>query len=127
MRRMTRTIYITLLSACMLFGTIIGARAASAASMKGNFLLQQCTSSGGPARVTCLAYLLGYVDSTIVWKVNVGGIPVCIPSEADIVEQIADVVVKWLKNHPTDLDQAAGYLMKLILEETWPCRESALQ
>jgi hypothetical protein len=73
-------------------------------------------------RITCTGYVLGYVDATVVWKVNAGGISVCIPSEDVTIQQIVDIVVKWLKTHPWDLNQAAGALIKTILEETWPCR-----
>jgi hypothetical protein len=103
------------------------ATCAKAASMKGDFLLQQCTSNTVEGGFVCLGYVLGYVDATIVWKVNAGGTSICIPSEDVTNQQIIDIVVKWLKNHPRDLNQAAGYLLKIILEETWPCREGTLQ
>src|SRR5262245_38234637 len=104
---------------------LAGTAPASTGSMNGNYLLQQCTSNTEQGRTACIGYVLGYVDATVVWKVNVGGIPVCIPEEPRLtIQQIADVIVKWLKTHPREKDQAAGHLVKIILEETWPCRES---
>jgi len=77
------------------------------------------------SKVAPPALVLGYVDATVVWKVNVGGIPVCIPEEPRLtIQQIADVIVKWFTTHLKEKDQAAGYLVKVILEETWRCRES---
>jgi Rap1a immunity proteins len=99
------------------------ATCAKAASMKGNQLLQYCTTTT-EHRIICIGYVLGFVDATVFWMVNASGISICIPSEDVTIDQIADVVVKWLKAHPQDLKQAAGFLVATILEETWPCRES---
>ena len=47
--------------------------------------------------------------------------PVPCPSTSVTGEQLTDVVIKWLDDHPEKRDRAAPYLIDAALNEAFPC------
>jgi hypothetical protein len=66
--------------------------------------------------VRCVAYVDGVTDG---W-VQAGG-HLCAPASATL-EQYADVVSKYLEDHPERLHLQAGMLVIEALNRAWPCK-----
>jgi hypothetical protein len=55
-----------------------------------------------------------------------GPLGICLPPGKPLSNrQIARTFVKWLQEHPDELELPADYLALRILEETYPCKATA--
>jgi hypothetical protein len=103
----------------------------------GEGLLQNCIDAeralDGDRNVThlqvqgatqCLNYINGVTDVVHLFppKTDDGRQLVCFPKETVTTGQLARVVLKYLRDHPEELNQARIKLVLVALGKTWPCR-----
>jgi hypothetical protein len=90
----------------------------------GNAFLAACTGEGHNVHVEamCFAYIDGVMDGLTLAKIKPdgSGVDYCLPRTATR-QQIFDVVVKWIKEHPEDRDILASALIKRAVIKTFPC------
>jgi hypothetical protein len=70
----------------------------------------------------CLAYLSGFIDGYVLGAV--GGSPIACFPEDGTVGQVARIVVKWMKDHPEKLNEAAPVCVLTALYNAFPCKTS---
>ena len=109
--------------------TIIGlglgvcGNADAAEFMTGKSLLHVCedSSPNGPSAGICIGYVSGASDQldgmkgTVLPQLNY-----CLDKTVT-TSQLRSLVVKYLRNHPESLDQAASYLIYDALTDAYPC------
>ena len=106
--------------------TVLVAGPAQAVFYDGNRLYEWCATPEGDPRyswssINCNGYVTGVIDSLeVAEKAGSGPITVCVPSGAT-VQQVRDVVLKYLTNHPEQRHTAAAILTILALREAFPC------
>ncbi len=113
----------------------------------GNYLLTACkqalnatdTNQRWTEQATyCVSYITGYIAGSsnttfALWVRKYGpssitperaysefGV-VCMPDNVTNA-QIERVVVRYLDNHPSDLNKSSGFLMMQALQDAWPCK-----
>lgn len=70
----------------------------------------------------CLTYIEGFLDGYALGAV--GGSPIaCLPEDVT-VGQVARIVVKWMKDHPEKLNDAAPVCVLAALYNSFPCKNS---
>lgn len=96
--------------------------------LTGNELLTQC-GDGSDSHLTstagglgCLGYVAAASDTHDIW-VFWGHLPrqMCIPNGVTAV-QLAQVSVKFLKEHPEELHNSASSLLLHALKKAFPCQ-----
>jgi Ssp1 endopeptidase immunity protein Rap1a len=92
--------------------------------MSGNTLLTSCRSTN---RTECIGYIAGLLDMYGFMEAaeegtlkKAGNRPFCIPDSVTI-DQLADVVVKFLDAHPTHRHYEAAGLLAGAFMEGFPC------
>ncbi|HMG84944.1 MAG TPA: Rap1a/Tai family immunity protein [Terracidiphilus sp.] len=76
--------------------------------------------------VSCLAYLRGMSDTFDLWKVfndqrrQNNPPPACVPNGVT-AREIAIVVMKFIKRHPTEMHHAASDVALTALMDAYPC------
>jgi hypothetical protein len=117
---------ITKLAAAALAALAIGAATvpAAAGEITGNMMYSSCQQKNGmPDRVTCLGYIRGAADAVMsLHDLNPGAIPVCMTGN-ETGEQLADVVVKFLRENPVERAANGGLIVTMALHEAWPCKK----
>ncbi len=96
----------------------------------GNDLFDHCTADTNSVQYSfCIAYIEGAVDmigslqgavaatdDKSFWKLNA----ICVPNAATI-GQIVDVVIKYMKDHPEQRADKAGWIITRSLLQVWSC------
>jgi len=124
--------YILAISFCFTLSTLANA------AVDGNELLQKCepieklyddpaslSSKEGSGVVYCLGYIDGFME-TFSFQLQaqiVPGVPYCLPEETLSKKEIVMSVVDYLKNHPEELANPAGYHLFMALRQAYPCRQ----
>lgn len=81
----------------------------------GNELHKYCRQSPGAARTFCLGYVSGVVSALR------GETYFCIPSQSARIDHLADIVEKYLREHPDEAQQSAAEIVKTALGQEFPC------
>ncbi len=117
----TKSLVAGALLAIVSFGPAQAADAVPAI-LSGDQLLSDCLSKDPGRVLRCASYIAGVADALAVSRYR-DGRPPCMPVDAT-VEQVKDVAVRYLRQHP-DYDEttAAGLVMNAIVAE-WKCGEA---
>jgi hypothetical protein len=96
------------------------AAAAVHAIMHGNELLRVCNSVLDiPDEFDgCDTYIVGATDALDLVAPHLTNI--CRP-QSHAIQQLRDIVVNWLGEHPEERHRPAAKLIGLALAEAWPC------
>jgi hypothetical protein len=89
--------------------------------LKGHDLLRLCSSqAGSPELNFCFGYIEGIRDG-LVWLAAAEKSRASVAISGKVTqEQLADVVVKYLKEHPERRERAAGILVLVALKQAFP-------
>jgi hypothetical protein len=89
--------------------------------LKGHDLLRLCTSNAGSSELNfCFGYIEGIRDG-LVWLAAAEKSRASVAISGKVTqEQLADVVVKYLKEHPERRERAAGILVLVALKQAFP-------
>ena len=97
-------------------------------------VLDMCQYVGKPTRdqdvrekaltLSCLSYTSGFMKGVIAGSIAASkdGQPLVCPSEDVTPQQIASVVLKYLREHPEDRHEDALGLVYIALARTFPCK-----
>jgi hypothetical protein len=109
----------TLASIVLVCGVALSSQAIAFRTFyNGNEILDACTSTKIGARQFCHAYIAG-VSDTLEWRRAAKGLKTdCVRMSAS-TDQVADVAIKFLKEHPADRDSSAAALIQTALEESF--------
>jgi hypothetical protein len=101
--------------------SLAGDQAISVSGLNGHDLLRLCTSRAGSSELNfCFGYIEGIRDSLIwVAVARKSKPPVAIPDKMT-QEQLANVIVKYLNEHPEKQDRAAGLVVLVALKQAFP-------
>lgn len=91
-----------------------------AALATGNNLYEACTGTQGTAQLGCTGYIMGVADTLYALPSYTGKAVVCLPDGYDL-QQVKDVVVKYLGAHPEDRAKSASVLVISALLVAFPC------
>jgi len=90
--------------------------------LTGNQFLNVCTGTlQGTAKALCFGYVKGLADGLALWRGTHPSAPVCF-SERVTGQQLLDVGLKYVAEHPETRDQDLGNLLGRAFFEVWPCR-----
>jgi hypothetical protein len=91
----------------------------------GEKLLGDCTQQSWPTKIDdrysyswCLGFIHGVVAGFDMGRYSL--VDLCIPKNTKISE-LKDVIVFYLRRHPSDLNEDAIVLMATAWKEKWPC------
>jgi hypothetical protein len=129
-------VYPNRILALLLLVAASAARATGDASFTGEDLLQGCvmaeqemngatlTRDQGEPAMGCISYIAGVRDTiTLYPPTNKGKQLICIPKDQKITGgQLVRVVLKWLRDHPEELNMPRVVTVLEALRDTWPCR-----
>lgn len=92
------------------------------AVVHGNELLQLCTGEpdAPDSFDSCDTYIIGATDALDLVALHLTNI--CRP-ERHSIQQLRDITVNWLEEHPEERHRPAAKLIGLALAEAWPCDE----
>jgi len=81
------------------------------------------TESEGMDALLCIAYLGGFTDAiTLSAQLTGPREPrICLPKSGVPTEQLARIMVKWLREHPENLHKSARIELMISLTNTFPC------
>lgn len=85
----------------------------------GNNLLIACTAAPGVQQGYCYGYINAIADATS--NNTIDGFKACIPQQVQ-VEQLRDVVIQYLRNHPAERHYSVLGLVAKALAGAFPCR-----
>ena len=89
--------------------------------LKGHDLLRLCTSDARSRELNfCFGYIEGIRDGLVWLAAAEKSKPSVAISGKMTREQLTDVVVKYLKEHPERRDRAAGILVLIALKQAFP-------
>jgi len=100
--------------------------AEAAIIMNGNALYDLCQHykteklKGGELSVGCFMYISG-ATQTLVLNDDTKLMKSPCPGKGVTDEQIADVVIKWMEDHPEKRDLPGPYIIAISLEQAFPC------
>jgi Rap1a immunity proteins len=106
-----------LLLGVLVLAAIIGQANAVEGFVDGNKLLGWCAAQPGPNRLSCMAYVAG-VSDTFDAAHAVNNSRSCTPAAATL-NQIVDVVLKYLNQHPEQRHLPASALVMVAIAEAW--------
>lgn len=86
------------------------------AFVHGNDLLQNCQNPD----VACVSYVSGVADTLEMVAPHLTNI--CRPG-AVTVDQLVDVLIAWLEEHPAERHRPAAKLAGMAFTEAWPCNK----
>ena len=95
----------------------------TSAFTSGNEVYSACTSPSSQivAVKTCLTYVAGVLDAiTMMQDEHMARRTVCSAMGVSI-DQVKDVSVRWLANHPEARHHSAASLLLAAFQEAWPC------
>jgi len=113
------------MSILLVFGVMLAGNSAHAQRSNyqfetGNTLLEKCESrQGTTGYYICLGYLVGVADTFDALRPTTR-FDYCL-REGATNAQLQRVVVKYLKEHPEELDLSAGWLVVLALTDAFHC------
>ena len=84
-------------------------------------MLQNCEKDAGVACAYTLGYVAGVSDTLAAPSLDVS---ICAPLDVTR-QQLNDVVHLWLKNNPGKRSYAATSIVRVAMQETWPCTEES--
>jgi Rap1a immunity proteins len=106
----------------------------SAQGQDGNFFLRACSAAvkqadGGKLNddeqmgaIFCASYVAGYVDAVSLFTTALKAqAPICIPERGITNEQGARLLVKHLRETPSDLHKSGRVTLFVVLASTFPC------
>jgi hypothetical protein len=88
--------------------------------LTGTALYELCTADERSKQLSCLSYIEGASDA-LGTAVKLIGQPLFCTAQGVSVGQEKDVVVGYLRDHPTDRHQSAGVLTAIALTIAFPC------
>jgi hypothetical protein len=83
-----------------------------------HFKKERLTGSLGPS---CLMYVTG-IAQTLLMNDDSDHMASPCPGDGVTNEQITDVVIKWLEDHPARREAPAPFIVMTALNEAFPCR-----
>jgi hypothetical protein len=91
----------------------------------GNDVLETCSAKGTDSLIVCVAHIQGVVAGVEVQRALVErkGRPTCgfeVPAGVS-GEQMRDVVVKYLRDHPEERHLPGGLMIFMALRGAFPC------
>jgi hypothetical protein len=100
---------------------LTGSRAAEAQFYSGNDLHGYCSVDRGNLHYAqymgiCQGFVAGVVDSSL----RPLSFRVCVPAGVTL-QQTADVVTNYLRDHPEERHYTAQSLVVFALQQAWPC------
>lgn len=108
--------------------------AVSAQGHDGNFFLRTCSAAvkqadGGKLNadeqmgaIFCASYVAGYVDAVTLFTTALKAqAPICMPEQGITNEQGARLLVKHLRENPSDLHKSGRVTLFVVLANTFPC------
>ncbi len=92
------------------------------AVVHGNELLQICkgATDDPDAFDSCDTYIIGATDALDLVALHLTNI--CRP-ESHSIQQLRDITVLWLEEHPEERHRPAAKLIGLALADAWPCNK----
>ena len=96
-------------------GSLFGAPPALGYFMTGNTIMPDCQAQPAPTGA-CVAYVVGVIDGMWWGEPNMN----CIP-DGVTTGQLAQVVAKFLRDHPERLQLNAPVLIADAIGGAWPC------
>ena len=87
----------------------------------GNDLWSRCSGKGDLNIGLCGGFVVGITDAMMGSGGGISGRRACIPLSV-LVEQITDVVKRYLEQHPEQRHYSAASLVAQALSETFPCK-----
>jgi hypothetical protein len=121
MRSPTGYLFLVLIASC------VTAFAQTEPISDGNTLKQNCAyaekaeepnGNAGYQAFACVAYISGVIDG---YQEAEPKYPLCYPAQVT-VGQMADVVMKFLRDHPEELHKPAGFLVLRAIGVAFPCK-----
>jgi hypothetical protein len=100
----------------------------------GNDLLEMCQYVDKPVSdqpvgekaltLSCLSYTSGFMDGVLAGSIaaSKNGQPLVCPSEEVTPQQVASVILKYLREHPEDGHEDALGLAYVALAHVFPCK-----
>jgi hypothetical protein len=89
--------------------------------LKGHDLLRLCTSRTGSSELNfCFGYIEGIRDGLVWLAAAQKSKPSVAISERVTKEQLTNVIVKYVNEHPERRDRAAGLLVLIALKQAFP-------
>jgi hypothetical protein len=125
---MTNSKFVVLAATVLLSGMAASGQSSDPAarttlSFTGNQFLEVCSLEINHGK--CLMYMSGLVHGLVDASYHHGSpISLCIPDEATN-QQVLDVALKYLKDHPESRDGLSAFLVPKAIIETWSCKESS--
>jgi hypothetical protein len=108
--------------------SLAGEQGIVVSGLKGHDLLRLCTSQAGSNELNfCLGYIEGIRDGLMWLAAAQKSRPSVAISEKVTREQLADVVVKYLNQHPERRDRAAGILVFIAFKQAFPPKSKQSQ
>jgi hypothetical protein len=80
----------------------------------GNELFESCKSDNVGVQNICRGYIVGVVDAFDAQRI------ICTPENVS-ADQVRDIVVKWLRDHPENRHLQAATLVKAAIPDSWSC------
>lgn len=119
--------YRTIVTAALWVICALPVPAFAAPLTNGNDWLTRCqdgTTSGDAGKATyCFSYARGLADGLSIWAViSPETALACIPTEIQ-GQDLVDVGMRYLKNHPEMRSFAAGVPLTRSFVEAWPCKQ----
>lgn len=112
---------------------MVDASPARADFYDGNRLYRHCTASQSSATyyqedANCIGYIAGAYDgimtggltAAVYWNLPDHQYPLCVPDNVDL-GQIRDVVIKYLRENPSDRHHSASLIVFWALIKVFPC------
>jgi Rap1a immunity proteins len=90
------------------------------AEIDGDLILYACTSSDPTDRGFCHVYMTAVRDTLALRTVIKDEFPICMTGNITS-RQLADVVVKYIKDNPKDRHLNAATVAALAFRDAWPC------
>lgn len=114
---LTRMAVSVVLAVAITSGVALAAQAAGKRSARN--LVQACETELAPTS-WCAAYLMGVADTLTAF--GEGGHKSGLCGASYTIEDLGDIFLTWMRDHPQflELDMLAG--ASLALREQWPCR-----
>lgn len=91
--------------------------------IEGNGLLEACTSRAPLQGAMCIGYIRGVIDGENMMGTALNNKPLVCLSEGVTLGQVQDVVVKYLKDNPTERNKPSAGLIGIAAATAWPCSQ----
>jgi len=93
------------------------------AMQRAEELVWSCTDETPSSRVFCMAYMAGMLDAyTVISGLYPQAKFACIPETGISGEQVMNIFIKWVKDHPEKQHIPARTIVLLSLRDAFPCK-----